>query len=173
MVHTHCGPGSSRGVAAFPGTQQFWLHRCIAPMNSTGCEGFRQGGDGDHHGSGGQGAHILREAASSIVLSEHDYVMADIKKEVIDWEDDGRQGELHKSNEEDDTDDEEEEEEDIDDYDEEEEEEDEECGRERWFNLSQLAEVRSSVNLHIFYKNILLLIFYGPSEKCEKSTSFS
>ena len=140
MVHTHCGPGSSRGVAAFPGTQQFWLHRCIAPMNSTGCEGFRQGGDGDHQGSGGpgQGAHMLRGAASSIVLSEHDYVMADIKKEVIDWDEDGKQEELHENNEEDD-----EEEEDIDDYDEEEEEEEEveQDGRERWFNLSQLAEV--------------------------------
>ena len=140
MVHTHCGPGSSRGVAAFPGTQQFWLHRCIAPMSSTGCEGFRQGGDGDHQGSGGpgQGAHILREAASSIVLSEHDYVMADIKKEVIDWDEDGKQEELPENNEEDD------EEEDIDDYDEEEDEEEEDVeqdGRERWFNLSQLAEV--------------------------------
>ena len=143
MVHTHCGPGSSRGVAAFPGTQQFWLHRCIAPMSSTGCEGFRQGGDGDHQGSGGQhvggqGAHVLRGAASSIVLSEHDYVMADIKKEVIDWDEDGKQEELPENNEEDD------EEEDIDDYDEEEDEEEEDVeqdGRERWFNLSQLAEV--------------------------------
>ena len=138
MVHTHCGPGSSRGVEAFPGTQQFWLHRCIAPMSSTGCEGFRQGGDGDHHGSGGQGAHVLRGAASSIVLSEHDYVMADIKKEVIDWDEDGKQEELPENNEEDD------EEEDIDDYDEEEDEEEEDVeqdGRERWFNLSQLAEV--------------------------------
>ena len=106
-------------------------------MNSTGCEGFRQGGDGDHHGSGGQGAHILREAASSIVLSEHDYVMADIKKEVIDWDEDGKQEELHENNEEDD-----EEEEDIDDYDDDDEEEEvEQDGRERWFNLSQLAEV--------------------------------
>ena len=117
-------------------------------MNSTGCEGFLQASGGDHHGGGGQhdggqldgdgqGAHILREAASSIVLSEHDYVMADIKKEVIDWDEDGKQGELHENNEED------EEEEDIDDYEEEEEEEEdvEEDGRERWFNLSQLAEV--------------------------------
>merc|ERR1712004_893982 len=89
------------------------------------------GGGGDHHGGGGQhddgqldgdgqGAHILREAASSIVLSEHDYVMADIKKEVIDWEEDGKQGELHEKNEE---------------------EDEEQDGRERWFNLSQLAEV--------------------------------
>ena len=148
MEHTHLGPGSSRGVAAFPGTQQFGLHRCIAPMNSTGSEGFLQGGGGDHHGSGGQhdggqldgdgqGAHILREAASNIVLSEHDYVMADIKKEVIDWDEDGKQEELHENNEEDG-----EEEEDIEDYDEEEEEEDvEQDKRERWFNLSQLAEV--------------------------------
>ena len=109
-------------------------------MNSTGCEGFLQGGGGDHHGVGGQGAHILRGAASSIVLSEHDYVMADIKKEVIDWDEDGKQEELHENNEEDG-----EEEEDIDDYDEEEEEEEEEDveqdGRERWFTLSQLAEV--------------------------------
>ena len=112
-------------------------------MNSTGCEGFRQGGDGDHQGSGGQhvggqGAHVLRGAASSIVLSEHDYVMADIKKEVIDWDEDGKQEELPENNEEDD------EEEDIDDYDEEEDEEEEDVeqdGRERWFNLSQLAEV--------------------------------
>ena len=114
-------------------------------MNSTGCEGFLQGAGGEHHGSGGpgQGAQQLGGAASSIVLSEHDYVMADIKKEVIDWDEDGKQGELHKSNEEDGE--EEEEEEDIDDYDEEEEEEEEEDveqdGRERWFNLSQLAEV--------------------------------
>ena len=140
MVHTHLGPGSIRGVAAFPGTQQFWLHRCIAPMNSTGCEGFLQGAGGEHHGSGGpgQGAQLLRGAASSIVLSEHDYVMADIKKEVIDWDEDGKQEELHENNEEDG-----EEEEDIEDYDEEEEEEEdvEQDGRERWFNLSQLAEV--------------------------------
>ena len=103
-------------------------------MNSTGCEGFLQVGGGDGQGvGGGQGAHMLRGAASSIVLSEHDYVMADIKKEVIDWDEDGKQEELHENNEEDG-----EEEEDIEDYDEEEEEED---GRERWFNLSQLAEV--------------------------------
>ena len=111
-------------------------------MNSTGCEGFLQGSGGDHHGGGGQGAHILREAASSIVLSEHDYVMADIKKEVIDWDEDGKQEELHENNQEDG-----EEEEDIEDYDDVEEEEEEEeddvkqDGRERWFNLSQLAEV--------------------------------
>ena len=64
--------------------------------------------------------------------------MADIKKEVIDWDEDGKQEELHENNEEDD------EEEDIDDYDEEEDEEEEDVeqdGRERWFNLSQLAEV--------------------------------
>ena len=110
-------------------------------MNSTGCEGFLQGAGGEHHGSGGpgQGAHMLRGAASCIVLSEHDYVMADIKKEVIDWDEDGKQEELHENNEEDG-----EEEEDIEDCDEEEEEEEEDVeqdGRERWFNLSQLAEV--------------------------------
>merc|ERR1719341_251637 len=110
-------------------------------MHSTGCEagqGVHQGGqdEAQQHG-GGAGHHgvCLFQGASSIALSEHDYVMADIKKEVTDWEEDGSQ---EARDEEDEDTEEEGEEEDIGDgYDEEEEEE----GKERWFNLSQLAEV--------------------------------
>ena len=71
--------------------------------------------------------------------------MADIKKEVSDCEENGNQMEARaeEDNEDEDTEDEEEEEEeDIDEY--EDEEEELEGGKERWFNLSQLAEVRNT-----------------------------
>ena len=111
-------------------------------MHSTGCEagqGVHQGGQDEvrQHG-GGAGHHGVRlfQGASSIALSEHDYVMADIKKEVTDWEEDGIQDAREEEDE--DTEEEGEEEEDIDGYEEEHEIEE---GKERWFNLSQLAEV--------------------------------
>ena len=126
-------------------------------MHSTGCDadrGVHQGGGQDealHHGEGA-GHHGVRlcQGASSIALSEHDYVMADIKKEVSDCEENGNQMEARaeEDNEDEDTEDEEEEEEeDIDEY--EDEEEELEGGKERWFNLSQLAEVRNTVLLSL------------------------
>ena len=94
-------------------------------MHSTGCEEVHNGGQdgGLHHGgqAGHHGVHLTFQGASNIVLSEHDYVMADIKKEVVDWEDVGKQEE-----EGDVTEDEGDEEEDIDGDEEEEEEEEEE-----------------------------------------------
>ena len=93
-------------------------------MHSTGCEagqGVHQGGQDEErqHGGGGAGHRGVRlfQGASSIALSEHDYVMADIKKEVTDWEEDGRE------EEDEDTEEEGEEDEDVDGYEEEGEEE--------------------------------------------------
>ena len=129
-------------------------------MHSTGCEadqGVHQGGQDEarQHG-GGAGHHGVRlfQGASSIALSEHDYVMADIKKEVTDWEEDGS----HEAREEEDEDTEEEgeEDEDIDGYEEEEEEQEEE-GKERWFNLSQLAEVTHPHHQRVFLRRDFLL----------------
>ena len=64
--------------------------------------------------------------------------MADIKKEVADWEEDGKQESREEEEEEGEDTEDEGEEEDIDGYEEEE-------GKERWFNLSQLAEVRNTL----------------------------
>ena len=113
-------------------------------MHSTGCEegqGVRQGGHDEPLHCGGRAGHHgvhLFQGASSIVLSEHDYVMADIKKEVADWEEDGKQEAREEEEEEGEDTEDEGEEEDIDGYEEEE-------GKERWFNLSQLAEVRNTL----------------------------
>ena len=115
-------------------------------MHSTGCEegqGVHQGGQLHHGGRAGHHGVHLFQGASSIALSEHDYVMADIKKEVADWEEDGKQEAREEEEEEGEDTEDEGEEEDIDDYEEEEEEEEE--GKERWFNLSQLAEVRNTL----------------------------
>ena len=109
-------------------------------MHSTGCEagqGVHQGGEdgGKHHQRGAD--HGVRLYATSIALSEHDYVMADIKKEVADLEEDENPEPREVGDEEEDFEDEGEgeEEDDLDDGYEEQE------GEERWFNLSQLAEV--------------------------------
>ena len=127
-------------------------------MHSTGCEadqGVHQGGQDEarQHG-GGAGHHGVRlfQGASSIALSEHDYVMADIKKEVTDWEEDGSH-EARKEEDED-TEEEGEEDEDIDGYEEEEEQEEE--GKERWFNLSQLAEVTHPHHQRVFLRRDFL-----------------
>ena len=139
-------------------------------MHSTGCEadqGVHQGGQDEarQHG-GGAGHHGVRlfQGASSIALSEHDYVMADIKKEVTDWEEHGSQ---EARDEEDEDTEEEGEEEDIGDgYDEEEQEE----GKERWFNLSQLAEVRNTPASSSASKNILLIKDTNDYEKLQWKT---
>ena len=140
-------------------------------MHSTGCEagqGVHQGGQDEarQHGEGAGHGHgvCLFQGASSIALSEHDYVMPDIKKEMTDWEEDGSQ---EARDEEDEDTEEEGEEEDIGDgYDEEEQEE----GKERWFNLSQLAEVRNTPSTSSASNNILLIKGTPDYEKLQWKT---